>query len=113
MIVLNGNSADVTIQLTKGSTFTLPFVRPSGSTFPAFTSRTWTLTIFDTSNETEVATGTVTVTDADNMSAVVTAATTATLEWSGVDYGFNLKGTSGAVVDIPIKGALLVRRSDR
>lgn len=112
MIVLNGNSATVTIQLTKGSTFTLPFVRPSGSTFPAFTARTWTFTIFTQADGESFATGTVTVTDADNMSVVVTAATTATLEWNNTKYGYNLKGTSGAVVDIPIKGNVVVHRAD-
>lgn len=112
MIVLNNNSATIAIQLTKGSTCTIPVTRPSGSTFPAFTSRTWEFNIYTQSNGTEIANGTVTVTDADNMSIVIPASVSATLEWSNVKYGHNLTGTSGAIVDIPIKGSLVVNRAD-
>ena len=112
MIILNGNSVVIAIQLTKGSTCTIPVTRPSGSTFPAFTSRSWEFNIFTQANETEIANGTVTVTDADTMSIVIPASVSSTLEWSDVKYGHNLTGTSGAIVDIPIKGSLIVHRAD-
>lgn len=112
MIVLNNNSATIAIQFTKGSTCTIPVSRPAGSTFPAFTARTWEFNIYTQSNGTEIANGTVTVTDADNMTIVIPASVTTTLEWSNVKYGYNLTGTSGAIVDIPIKGNLIVHRAD-
>jgi len=112
MIIFDNNTVTAVINLTKGTTWTLPFTRPAGSTFPAFTSRTWTFNIFTQANETLIATGTVTVTDADTMSAVIPASVSDDLEWSGVKYGFNVKGTSGAIVDIPLKGSISVHRAD-
>lgn len=112
MIVLNNYTETVVINLTKGATWSIPIVRPAGSTHPDFTTRTWEFPIFTQANETEIANGTITVIDADNMRAVIPASVTAALEWNGVKYGFNINATTGEIVDIPLKGNIVVHRAD-
>lgn len=112
MTILNGNSAVASIRLTKGSTFVLPIQRESGTGIPNFTTLTWTGNIYTLSDSEVVSAFTVTATDADNLTMTISAAITATLEWQGVNYGFNIKGTTGSTVYIPVKGSVIVDRAD-
>lgn len=112
MIVLNGNSATVTIQLTKGSTFVLPIVKTSGTSLPDFTTLTWTGGIYTQADGELVSAFTVSASDATHVTVTISATITATLEWQGVKYGFNIKGTTGSTVYIPIKGSVVVNRAD-
>lgn len=112
MIILNGNSGLATIRFTKGTTFVLPIQRESGTGIPNFTTLTWVGTIYTLSDSATVSTFTVTASDADNLTMTISAAITATLEWQGVKYGFNIKGTVGATVYIPVKGSVIVDRAD-
>lgn len=112
MITLNGNSAVAAIRLTKGTTFTLPIQRESGTGIPNFTTLTWTGTLYTLSDSETVSTFTVTASDADNLTMTISATITAALEWQGVKYGFNIKGTVGSTVYIPVKGSVIVDRAD-
>ena len=111
MIVLNGNSATATIQLTKGGTFTLPITKGTG-TFPDFDDLTWTGGIYTQSDGELVSAFTVAASSATALTITISATITAALEWQGVSYGFNIKGTTGSTVYIPIKGNVVVHRAD-
>jgi len=113
MTVLNGNSAVGTIKLTKGATYTLPIVRTSGTGIPNFTTLTWTFNIYTQSDgELFSDDATVIASDADNLLITIPASVTSTMEWSGVKYGFTLKGVTGSTAYIPLKGGVIVERAD-
>ena len=112
MTVLNGNSATATIQLTKGSTFVLPIVKTAGTSLPDFTTLTWTGGIYTQSDGELVSAFTVTASDSTHLTITISATITADLEWQGVKYGYNIKGTTGSTVYIPLKGSVVVHRAD-